>query len=301
MKILTLNQYLRDTFGTKVYKISLQSGCTCPNRDGKLSYGGCTFCSEGGSGDFAARLDSIDKQIDEGRKRVEAKFPKNIDKAQQKYIAYFQSYTNTYGDIGKLTDLYTKTIHREEIVALSIGTRPDCINGEVLDMLINLNCVKPVWVELGLQTVHEGTARNINRGYTLDIFEKAYSALKKAGLTVIVHVIIGLPGETREDTLDTVRYLSSLDPVLDGIKLQLLHVLEGTVLARQYRQKPFKIYSMEEYCRLVVECLSILPQKTVVHRMTGDGPKKILIEPKWSADKKRVLNYLNHLMEEYPY
>ena len=297
MKILTLNQYLRQTFGCKVYKLSLQSGCTCPNRDGTVSFGGCTFCSEGGSGDFAASFAPIKEQIQQAKTKVDSKFGKSCDSKNHKYIAYFQSYTNTYGDINKLYSIYTEAIMQEEIVALSIGTRPDCINEQVMDMLIKLNKIKPVWIELGLQTIHEETAIKINRGYTLDVFEKTYHKLKEAGITVIVHVILGLPGESQEQMKDTVRYLSKLNPSLDGIKLQLLHVLEGTLLAKQYKEEPFKIFTMEEYCNLVVECLKILPESTVIHRMTGDGPKRLLIEPQWSGDKKRVMNYLNKLIE----
>ena len=230
MHYLSFNDAMRARFGTKVYRLSLQSGCTCPNRDGTIGTGGCTFCSEGGSGDFAAPFVSIEKQIKEARKRVDAKIPASIAPEDRRYIAYFQSYTNTYGNVDRLRALYTEAISHPQIVALDIGTRPDCLPPEMVEMLRNLQLSsgKPVWVELGLQTIHEETARRIRRGYELPVFEDAYRKLKENGLEVIVHVILGLPGESREDMLDTVRYLSSLAPTPDGIKLQLLHILKGT-------------------------------------------------------------------------
>ncbi|MCR5217651.1 TIGR01212 family radical SAM protein [Treponema sp.] len=292
MKIKTASEYLTEIYGTKVYKLSLSSGCSCPNRDGKISYGGCTFCSEGGSGDFAV------SDIEEAKKKVIAKFPKSIPEEQRKFIAYYQSYTNTYGDTDRLYSLYSKVLSRPDIVILSLGTRPDCINEDVMDMLKKLSSIKPVWVELGLQTIHEESARHINRGYSLDVFEKAYRTLRAAGITVIVHVILGLPGESEEMMLDTVRYLASLNPPLEGIKIQLLHVLKNTPLEKEYREHPFKIFSMEEYAGLVVKCLKILPPQTVIHRMTGDGPKKILVAPEWSGDKKKVINYMNKIIDK---
>ena len=314
-----LSDYLKERYGGKVYKLSLSSGCTCPNRDGKISYGGCSFCSEGGSGDFASPFLPIDEQIELAKKKVEKKMPpteknepetdgpdssetKNIEKKSSKgkgYIAYFQSFTNTYGDTGRLYKMYKETIERDDIVILSVGTRPDCLQDDKLDMLEKLNRIKPVWVELGLQTIHEKIARNINRGYELSVFGSSYRKLKERGLTVIVHVILGLPGESEEDMLDTVRYLSKLNPVLDGIKLQLLHVLEGTAMAEEFRKKPFHILSLEEYSSLVIKCIGLLPEKTVVHRITGDGPKRLLIEPGWSGDKKRVLNELKRKIAEF--
>ena len=213
---------------------------------------------------------------------------------KRKFIAYFQSYTNTYGDTDRLTDLYEKVISRDDIVILSIGTRPDCIDDEKLEMIKSLNRIKPVWAELGLQTIHDETAERIHRGYSTSVFEECYKRLKAAGLTVIVHVILGLPGESREDMLDTVRYLGELSPRLDGIKLQMLNVLEGSQLAEEYRERHFSQMSMEEYTDLVVECLRLLPEQTVIHRMTGDGPRKLLISPKWVTDKKRVMNMLRN-------
>lgn len=290
MKILTLSDFLKQKYGQKIYKLSLESGCTCPNRDGTLGYGGCTFCTAGGSGEFAEQvtLDDIDKQIEAAKQRIIKKVPSG----QKKFIAYFQSYTNTYGDTGRLYELYEKVIRRDDIVILSIGTRPDCIDDEKLEMLVRLNRIKPVWVELGLQTIHDSTAERIHRGYPTSVFEECYHRLKAAGLTVIVHVILGLPGENYKDMLETVRYLSSLNPELDGIKLQMLNILEGSQMAADYRREPFTQMTMEEYTDLVVECLRLLPEKTVIHRMTGDGPRKLLISPKWVTDKKRVMNML---------
>ena len=289
---IRLSTYLKSKYGEKVYRLSLSSGCTCPNRDGKLSYGGCSFCSEGGSGEFAAKVTSVDEQIKEAKSIIQRKTD------ARKFIAYFQSYTNTYGDVDRLRKLYMEAISRDEIVGLSIGTRPDCIDADILEMLKELNKIKPVWVELGLQTIHEKTAQRINRGYELPVFEDAYKRLKAAGLIVIVHVILGLPGESKEDMLETVRYLSGLRPELDGIKLQNLQILKGTQMYTEYLQdqseedSDFYIMSMEEYTDLVAECLQLLPQRTVVHRMTGDGPRKLLVEPMWVTDKKRVINML---------
>ncbi len=291
-----LSDHLKEKYGEKVYRLSLSSGCGCPNRDGSIGItGGCTFCSEGGSGEFAAPFGDVDKQIDEAKKRISQKTD------AKKFIAYFQSYTNTYGDPERLGRLYKKAIERDDIVALSLGTRPDCLGQDIMDMLKELNAIKPVCIELGLQTVNDGTAKKIRRGYELEVFEKAYDALKKAGLTVVVHVIFGLPGESEEDMLRTIRYLSDLTPSLDGIKIQNLQILKGTDLYMEYEEQingggaegDIKIMSMDEYTDLVAKALAILPEKTVVHRMTGDGPRKILAAPLWSLDKKRVINMLN--------
>jgi radical SAM protein (TIGR01212 family) len=300
MNYHSLSDYLKETFGTKVYKLSLSAGCTCPNRDGTLGYGGCTFCSEGGSGDFAAPLLPIGEQIEEARKRVDAKISPSIAPQDRRYIAYFQSYTNTYGDPERLRRIYSEALQHPQIVALDLGTRPDCLPPEMIAMLRDLRTEydKPVWIELGLQTIHEKTAGRINRGYKLEVFEDAYRRLKDEGFEVIVHVILGLPGEAREDMLETVRYLSLLTPALDGIKLQLLHILKGTELAREYGADPFPLFTLDSYCDLVVDSLKLLPPQTVVHRLTGDGPKRLLIEPQWSADKKRVLNMLSRKIRE---
>ena len=295
MNYITLSEHYRRRFGRKVYKLSLQSGCSCPNRDGNIGFGGCIFCSEGGSGDFAAPLLPIEEQIQIAKHRVEHKLPK--DKSGR-YIAYFQSYTNTYGDVKRLSMLYRKTLSFPEIVGISIGTRPDCLPEEMLDMLSELNTIKPVTVELGLQTVHNKTAEKIHRGYNTDVFEKAYKSLTLRGIEVVVHVILGLPGENIADMLDTIDYLAELKPVLPGIKLQLLHILKGTALAAEYSKNHFQIFSMDEYTDLLVECIRRLPEETVIHRMTGDGPKSLLIAPEWSGDKKRVLNMLNRKLRE---
>ena len=300
MNYLSFNDAMRARFGTKVYRLSLQSGCTCPSRDGTIGTGGCTFCSEGGSGDFAAPLLPIGEQIEEARKRVDAKISASIAPQDRRYIAYFQSYTNTYGDPERLRRVYSEALQHPQIVALDLGTRPDCLPPEMIAMLRDLRSEydKPVWIELGLQTIHEKTAGRINRGYKLEVFEDAYRRLKDEGFEVIVHVILGLPGETREDMLETVRYLSLLTPALDGIKLQLLHILKGTELACEYEADPFPLFTLDSYCDLVVDCLKLLPPQTVVHRLTGDGPKRLLIEPQWSADKKRVLNTLSRRIRE---
>ena len=287
-----LSAYLTERFGEKVYKLSLSSGCTCPNRDGTLGFGGCTFCSEGGSGEFAAAPAPVDVQIEEAKRRVRQKTDAS------RFIAYFQAYTNTYGDIARLRELYLQTIRREEIVALSLGTRPDCLPDEVMDLLAQLRQIKPVWVELGLQTIHEKTAENFRRGYALPVFEEAYQKLKRAGIEVIVHVILNLPGESREDMLDTVRYLAALQPELDGVKLQMLQILKGTAMAEEYEREPFPLMDLDSYATLIKDCVSILPENTVLHRMTGDGPRRLLIAPLWCLEKKHVLNTLRRKLSE---
>lgn len=304
MRQKMLSEMLKERFGTKVYKLSMTSGCTCPNRDGRLSYGGCTFCSEGGSGEFASPFLPLEEQIRLARQKVDAKFPARIPLAERKYIAYFQSFTNTYArtleELARLRALYTETIQRPEIAALSIGTRPDCLPPEILEMLRELQTIrpgKPVWVELGLQTIHERTAARIHRGYPLQVFEKAVRDLKEIGVEVIVHVILGLPGESREDMLETVRYLGQFEPPIDGIKLQQLQILRGTQMAEEFRRDPFPVMTLEEYCALVRDCLQVLPEDIVIHRLTGDGPKSLLIAPSWSADKKRVLNTMRKTVE----
>ena len=282
-----LSEVLLQQYGEKVYKLSLSSGCTCPNRDGTLGVGGCTFCSEGGSGDFAAACAPIDEQLEEAKARIRQKTD------ARRFIAYFQSYTNTYGDLDRLEALYTETLRHEEIEILSLGTRPDCLGDDVLAMLERLNAMKPVWVELGLQTIHDRTAKAVHRGYDLAAFEAGYHALKALGLTVIVHVIFSLPGETREDMLSTVRYLAALDPPPDGVKLQMLHVLRGTQLGEDYEKEPFPLLTLEEYAELVAQSVRILPEETVIHRLTGDAPGKLLLAPEWARNKKRVLNAVN--------
>lgn len=296
MKQRMLSEVLKERFGTKVYKLSLTSGCTCPNRDGTLGTGGCTFCSEGGSGEFAAPLLPLEEQIRLARQRVDGKIPARIPEAERKYIAYFQSFSNTYvrnrTELQRLRGLYLEAAGRPGIAAVSLGTRPDCLPPEILELLRELRERKPVWVELGLQTIHERTAEAVHRGYPLPVFEKAVRDLKETGAEVIVHVILGLPGESREDMLETVRYLAAMKPGIDGIKLQQLQVLRGTRIGEEYMRNPFPVMTLEEYCALVQDCLEILPEDVVIHRLTGDGPKKLLLAPAWSADKKRVLNTL---------
>ena len=298
MIIRTLSDYCKEKFGTKVYRLSLSTGCSCPNRDGRAGRGGCSFCSEGGSGEFATKVKPVEVQIEEAKDRVKSKFPKDIKEEDKKYIAYFQSFTNTYGDVDRLGRIFKTAILRDEIAAISIGTRPDCLEDDMLDLLDELNKIKPVWIELGLQTIHEDSAKAFNRGYSLPVFNKAYIELKKRNIEVIVHVILGLPGETDKDMYETVRYLANLSPKLDGIKLHLLHILKNTRLEREYREKPFKILSLDEYTEILINCLRILPESVVIHRMTGDGDKRLLVEPLWSADKKRVLNTINKAIRE---
>lgn len=293
MEYYSLNQYLKDTFNTKVYKISINAGFTCPNRDGTLDTRGCIFCSDEGSGDFCeSPLLSVSEQIELGKKRVAGKISDG-----GKYIAYFQAFTNTYAPERKLREVFTEAINHPDIVAISVATRPDCLPEDVLDLLFELNKIKPVWVELGLQTIHEKTAEYIRRCYPLSVYDKAVDELKKRNINVITHVILGLPGECEEDMLQTVKYVC--DKGTDGIKLQLLHVLKGTDLAKDYADGKFKCLEMDEYIELVVKCLSIIPKDIVIHRMTGDGDKKILIAPEWSGDKKKVLNALTKAIQSY--
>lgn len=291
MQIRTVSEVLKEQYGEKIYRLALESGCTCPNRDGTLGLGGCTFCSEGGSGEFASKVAPIDEQIESAKALVRSKT------GGSHFIAYFQSFTNTYGDIDRLRTLYTETIKREDIVILSLGTRPDCLGDDMIELLKELNCIKPVWVELGLQTIHDRTAERINRCYPLAVFDNAYMKLKSAGLTVIVHLIFGLPGESEEDMLDSVRYLAALDPPPDGVKLQLLQILRGTRMAEDYAKGLVRVMTLPEYTDLIVKALRILPPETVIHRLTGDGPKRLLIAPEWCADKKRVMNTLRKAIE----
>ncbi|MBE6009326.1 MAG: TIGR01212 family radical SAM protein [Lachnospiraceae bacterium] len=294
MDYYSLNQYLKDTFGTKVYKIAIDGGFTCPNRDGTLDTRGCIFCSGHGSGDFAEDASlSVTEQIERGKLRLSKKMPEG----KGKYIAYFQAYTNTYAPICRLKSLFTKAISHPDIVGLSIATRPDCLPDDVISLLQELNTQKPVWVELGLQTIHKRSADYIRRGYILPVYDDAVIRLKEAGLTVITHVILGLPGETKEEMKETVAYVGNSS--VDGIKLQLLHVLKGTDLAEEYLAGRFETISFEDYCQLICECLSILPETMVIHRMTGDGNKRDLIAPEWSKNKKRVLNTLLKKIKEY--
>ena len=298
MRYRSLSDAMKERFGTKVYRLALTTGATCPNRDGSLGYGGCIFCSEGGSGEFAAPLLPVKEQIRQAKKRVSAKFSPSIPEEERKYIAYFQSFTNTYGDEDALLSMFREAAAEPGICAVAIGTRPDCLSEKMISGLSELNKEVPVWVELGLQTIHEDTARFIRRGYALPVFEDAAHRLKAAGLEVIVHIILGLPGETRERMLETVRYVGDFVPRLDGIKISLLYVLRGTDLADLYAAGQVPEMTLEEYAALIVDCLRILPEDMTVHRLTGDGPKKLLLSPLWSGDKKRVLNTLNRAIRE---
>jgi len=281
--MISVNQYCRMQFGEKLYKLSLNGGFTCPNRDGTLGTRGCIFCSEGGSGDFAASAAlSIDEQIHEAKKRVADKYH------GERYIAYFQAFTNTYATVEKLRELYMPVIMRADIAALSIATRPDCLEDDVLLLLDELNRIKPVWVELGLQTVKKESAEYIRRGYELSQYDRALERLNALGIHTITHVILGLPGEDEGDMLGTVRHV--VDKGSKGIKLQLLHVLKNTDLAADFAAGKFETMEMDEYIRILKKCTDILPEDMVVHRLTGDGAKKDLISPLWTGDKKKVLN-----------
>lgn len=291
MEYLSFNKYLKDKFGQKVYKISLDGGFTCPNRDGKTGTRGCIFCSKGGSGDFAeSREMSITEQIENGKKKVEKKIKSG------KYIAYFQAFSNTYAPVEMLRQKYEEAINHPDIVALSIATRPDCLGDDVLRLLDEMNKIKPVFVELGLQTIHQKSAKYIRRGYDLSVYDKAVRDLKKIGVNVVVHVILGLPNESENDMLETVKYVC--ESGANGIKLQLLHVIDGTDLAKDYKKGLFKTLEFDEYVNLIVKCVKIIPKDIVIHRLTGDGAKKDLIAPLWSADKKRVLNAINKALRE---
>ena len=297
MEYYSLNKYLKDTYGRKLYKISIDAGFTCPNRDGKIDNRGCIFCSGSGSGDFAEdRICSITQQIQSGKQRIIGKMPKNINENEANFIAYFQAYTNTYASVEVLRDKYREAYENPNIAILSIATRPDCINEEVVSLLSEINKIKPVWVELGLQTIHEKSANYIRRGYDLSVYDEAVKLLCNEGIEVITHVILGLPGETKEDMLETVKYVG--ESGAKGIKLQLLHVLNGTDLAGDYEEGKFKCLEMDEYIDIICSALKVLPEDMVIHRMTGDGAKKDLIAPLWSMDKKRVLNSLNKAISE---
>lgn len=290
MHYTSLNQYVKDQFGEKLYKIALDGGMTCPNRDGTLSTGGCIFCSASGSGDFAGnRTLPITLQIEQGITRIRSKTN------ARRFIAYFQAFTNTYTDIHTLRALFTEAISHPAVAVLSIATRPDCLPPDVLTLLAELNKIKPVWVELGLQTIHEKTAVLINRCYSLPVYDKAVKNLRALGITVIVHVILGLPFETQEEMLETVDYVCKSG--VQGIKLQLLHVLNGTALAELYKTGIYTPLTMDAYLDILELCIKKIPPSVVVHRLTGDGPKSLLLAPLWSGDKKRVLNEIHRRFE----
>lgn len=286
----SLNNFLKETFGEKVYKISLNGGMTCPNRDGKIDKRGCIFCSKGGSGEFSADKNlQISQQIEQAKQKINSKT--NC----KKFIAYFQPFTNTYAPTDYLRKIYYEAISGEDIVALSIATRPDCLSKDVLNLLDEINKIKPVWVELGLQTIHKNSAEYIRRGYELDVYDIAVKELKNIGINVITHIIIGLPNETEEMILQSVKYAGEKS---DGIKLQLLHILKNTDLLINFEKGKFNTLSLEEYSDILCKCIEILPKNVVIHRLTGDGDKKLLVAPLWSADKKTVINTINKKLKE---
>lgn len=287
----SLNDYLKETYGEKLYKISLNGGCTCPNRDGTCGTRGCIFCSEGGSGDFAAdAVLPIKEQLAFGKELISQKYNGNS------YIAYFQAYTNTYAPLSHLRNIFFEAISDPEVRILSIATRPDCLDEKVLFLLEELNQIKPVWIELGLQTIHEASARFIRRGYELAVFENAVRELSKRGIQIITHMILFLPGETEKHMLQTINYLNALP--IHGIKLQLLHILNHTDLAGYYERLPFPVPDMEEYFQVLGKCVSHLRPDIVIHRLTGDGPKSLLIAPLWTGNKRFVLNSLQKYFRE---
>lgn len=286
-----LNDYLRETFGCKVYKLALNAGFTCPNRDGTLGTGGCIFCSAGGSGEFAENAgQSITEQIEAGKARVARKIKDG------KYIAYFQAYTNTYAPVEHLRALYMEAVQHPDIAAISIATRPDCLPEEVLELLAEISQIKPVWVELGLQTIHPKTAAYIRRGYDLPVYDRAVRELRSRGIEVITHVILGLPGESVSEMVETVQYVC--DSGATGIKLQLLHVLRGTDLEKEYLEGRVQVLSEDEYLNILEQCLRVIPEHVVIHRFTGDGDKRLLVAPLWSGDKKHVWNQIQKLLEK---
>ena len=285
----TLNEYYRQRFGCKVYKLSLDAGFTCPNRDGTVGTGGCIFCSGMGSGDFAeGGPEPVAVQLQRAKGRVSAK---NKD---GKYIAYFQSFTNTYAPVERLRQLYLDAVAPEDVVGLAIGTRPDCLGTDVVALLGEINGIKPVSVELGLQTIHEGSARYIRRGYDTAVYYDAVRRLKDAGIEVVTHIILGLPGETPDMAAATTK--AAVEAGTDGVKFHLLHVLRGTDLEKEYLEGRVATLSLEEYGSWLKACMDVLREDTVVHRITGDGAKRDLVAPLWSADKKRVLNYLHKVL-----
>lgn len=283
----TFNDHCREKFGCKVYKLSIDAGFSCPNREGVSGTGGCIFCD--GSGAFAGRGGSVALQLEQAKLKVQAKNPDG------KYMAYFQAFTNTYGPVEHLRKLYLEAIGPGDIVGLAIGTRPDCLGDDVIALLQEINAIKPVSVELGLQTTVPASVRYIRRGYENSVYFDAVRRLKAAGIEVVTHIILGLPGETAEDAVRTTR--DAVEAGTDGVKFHLLHVLQGTDLAEDYAAGKFQCLSLEEYGAWLKACIDILPPHIVVHRITGDGAKKDLIAPLWSGDKKRVLNYLNNLLK----
>ena len=294
MNYYSVNKYIKERFGQKLYKLSLDGGFTCPNRDGKLGTGGCIFCSAAGSGDFAASANlSISEKIEQGKRQLEHK----VKEDSPKYIAYFQAFTNSYAPVEKLRKLYLEALSHPDVAALSIATRPDCLPPKVIELLADIQEIKPVWVELGLQTIHPEIARYIRRGYELEVYDEAVKNLAAIGIEqIITHLILGLPGENHEMMLESVDYVAQSQT--NGIKLQLLHVLRNTDLAKDYEAGKFRTLEIEEYCDLVVSALQRLPKDMVVHRITGDGSWRDLIAPRWSTDKWRILNTINQKLNK---
>lgn len=287
----SVDYYLKNTFGEKVYRLSLNGGMTCPNRDGTLDTRGCIFCSAAGSGDFAQNArESIPKQLSDAKEQI--RFKRNCNK----FIAYFQAYTNTYAPVEYLRAVFMEAIQDPDVVILSIATRPDCLSEEILDLLKELNQLKPVWIELGLQTIHPETSHFIRSGFSLACFHEAVTHLNALSIPVIVHIILGLPGETRAQMLETVSHVGALH--VFGIKLQLLHVLSDTDLGTLYKEHPFHLFTQEEYCQLIADCLAILPPDITIHRLTGDGPKELLVGPLWSSAKRSVLNQIHKTLKD---
>ena len=286
----SLNEYYKQRYGKKVYRLAISGGMTCPNRDGTLDTRGCIFCSAGGSGEFAedAAL-SVAEQLEQAKRRVRSKTSDGL------FIAYFQPFTNTYAPVERLRRLYEEAIAPDDIVGLAVGTRPDCLPPQVIDLLGEINQKKSATVELGLQTIHESTASYIRRGYPLSVYDEAVQKLHAQGIRVVTHVILGLPGESEERMLETVSYVGQRT---DGIKLQLLHVIAGTDLEKEYRKGTFKALSLDGYADILCRCIELLPKNVVICRLTGDGDKRTLVAPLWSADKKRVLNFINRTLEE---
>lgn len=287
----SLDYHLKERFGQKIYKIALDAGMTCPNRDGTLDTRGCIFCSHGGSGEFATACRyPVTEQID----RAIAFVTSHGKYTGEKYIAYFQSFTNTYAPVNRLRKLYMEAIAHPKVIGLSIGTRPDCFSEEIYALIEECSHLKPIWIELGLQTIHEKTAAFIRRGYTLPVFEQCVRELRRRNLSVVTHIILGLPDETSNDVLKTVHYLNTQD--IQGIKFHLLHVLKGTDLAALLPE--LSIYTKEEYIHLLLMCIAHLSPDIVIHRLTGDGPKDLLLAPEWSLNKRNVLNSISHALKE---
>jgi len=283
------NDYYKEKFGSKVYKLSLDGGFTCPNRDGRIDTRGCIFCSGLGSGEFAESGNNIKEQLERAKEKVESKIKSG------KYIAYFQSFTNTYASIERLKKLYYEAIEPDYIVGLSIGTRPDCLSDETIELLCEINKIKPVSIELGFQTSNEQSAKYIRRGYENDVYLDAVRRLREAGIEVVTHIIIGLPNETLSDAVNTTKV--AIEAGTNGVKFHLLHILRGTDLEKEYIDGKFDCLNLEEYAKILKSCLEVLPEGIVVHRITGDGAKKDLVAPHWSADKKKVLNFLNEYLK----